>query len=124
MRPQEFSRLVEDVMEDLPPDFAEALEQGNIGVCVQPSPTPEELEAMGVGPGTTLLGSYHGTPPTSRGLGYSLVLPDNIVIYRETVEQYARRTGRPLNDVVREVVLHEIAHHFGLPDSRLRELGY
>jgi predicted Zn-dependent protease with MMP-like domain len=124
MDPDSFSEIVESVLDDLPDDFAEELEQGNVGVRVVDRPSREELDALGVSPQGTLLGLYQGVPPTRRGLGYSFVLPDNISIYREPIEQYARGTGRPVADVVREVVLHEIAHHFGLPDSRLRELGY
>jgi predicted Zn-dependent protease with MMP-like domain len=119
-----FEDMVESVIEGLPEDFARALEEGNIGVLVEDRPSQSDLDKMGIGSGSTLLGLYHGVPPVSRGLGYSLVLPDNITIYQDTIEQYANQTGRELGDMVREVVLHEIAHHFGLPDSRLRELGY
>jgi predicted Zn-dependent protease with MMP-like domain len=119
-----FSEMVETVLDGLPEDFAEEMERGNVGVQVVERPSRAELDALGVSPQGTLLGLYEGVPPTRRGLGYSFVLPDNISIYQEPIEQYALRTGRPVADVVREVVLHEIAHHFGLPDSRLRELGY
>ncbi|HEY5501815.1 MAG TPA: metallopeptidase family protein [Candidatus Anoxymicrobiaceae bacterium] len=116
---------MEKVLDTLPHDFAKALEEGNIGVMVEEAPSAEDLNTLGISArGMTLLGLYHGVPPTRRGLGYSLVLPDNITIYRQPVEMYARQTGREVDDVVREVVLHEIAHHFGLPDKRLRELGY
>ena len=120
-----FEEQVEKVLDTLPQDFAKALEEGNIGVMVEEAPSAEDLNTLGISArGMTLLGLYHGVPPTRRGLGYSLVLPDNITIYRQPVEMYARQTGREVDDVVREVVLHEIAHHFGLPDKRLRELGY
>lgn len=121
---ESFEDLVEQVIESIPEDFARELERGNVGVTVQDRPGAGEVEAMGLADGLVLLGLYHGVPPTERGLGYSLVLPDNITIYKEPVETYARQTGRRVDDVVREVVLHEVAHHFGLPDDRLRELGY
>ncbi len=121
---ESFEDLVEQVIESIPEDFARELERGNVGVTVQDRPGAGEVEAMGLADGLALLGLYHGVPPTERGLGYSLVLPDNITIYKEPVETYARQTGRRVDDVVREVVLHEVAHHFGLPDDRLRELGY
>jgi len=120
-----FESLVEKVLDALPQDFDRALEEGNIGVMVADRPDPADLDTMGMSErGMTLLGLYHGVPPTRRGLGYSLVLPDNITIYKEPIERYARQAGRQVEDVVTEVVLHEIAHHFGLPDERLRELGY
>lgn len=120
-----FETLVADVIDGLPEDFACALDEGNVSVTVEDRPGRDDLAAMGIADGRhTLLGVYHGVPPTHRGLGYSLVLPDTIVIYREPIEAYGRQTGRDMPDVVREVVLHEIAHHFGIPDDRLRELGY
>ena len=124
MQREAFESLVEKVIEGLPEDCARQLEDGNVGVMVQEQPSLQDLEATGVPGHATLLGLYHGVPPTRRGLGYSLVLPDNITIYKAPIEQYAKQTGRSVGDVVREVVLHEIAHHFGLPDERLRELGY
>ena len=124
MDPTRFEEMVESVIESLPDDFAVELERGNVGVTVRDRPSAEELDAVGLAGSGTLLGLYHGVPPTRRGTGYSLVLPDTITIYREPVERYAKESGRTRADLVREVVLHEIAHHFGLPDDRLRELGY
>jgi len=124
MKLPDFEALVEHVIEGLPEDFASSLEEGNIGVMVEERPSRADLDQMGITGHGTLLGLYHGVPPTRRGLGYSLVLPDNITIYKEPIEQYAAQSGRTVSDLVREVVLHEIAHHFGLPDERLRELGY
>lgn len=124
MRHRDFKKMVEGVLDGLPPDFASKLEEGNVVVVVRGRPTAEELDAVDAGPGTTLLGLYHGVPPGQRGTHYSLVLPDTIFIYRGPVEEYCEDTGEELSDTVRKVVLHEIAHHFGIPDSRLRELGY
>ncbi|MFH1150449.1 MAG: metallopeptidase family protein [Actinomycetota bacterium] len=124
MKAQEFEQVVSAVLDGLPPDFAEKLEEGNVGVVVRARPTPEELEALGARKGTTLLGLYHGVPPAKRGYHYSLVLPDTITIYREPILGFCTQTGRPVPDMIREVVLHEIAHHFGISDARLRELGY
>jgi predicted Zn-dependent protease with MMP-like domain len=119
-----FEELVSEVLDGLPPDFAEKLEEGNVGVTVKERPTAQELRSVGAGPGTTLLGLYHGVPPSSRGINYSLVLPDTISIYKEPIEALCRETGAAVAETVRRVVLHEIAHHFGIPDERLRELGY
>lgn len=124
MVPSEFEEMVERVLDSLPDDFAGRLEEGNVGVVVRERPTSEELRSVGVGPGSTLLGLYHGVPPARRGINYSLVLPDNISIYREPIERLCEDTGADVSETVRRVVLHEIAHHFGIPDERLRELGY
>ena len=70
----------------------------------------------------TLLGHYHGVPLTNRGAGYSGFLPDKITIYRAPLERRAR-SPEELAEQVRITVWHEIAHHFGIDDDRLRELG-
>ena len=124
MTRREFEEIVERVLDSLPDDFAGRLEEGNVGVVVRDRPTSEELRSVGVGPGSILLGLYQGVPPGRRGINYSLVLPDNISIYREPIERLCEDTGADVSETVRRVVLHEIAHHFGIPDARLRELGY
>jgi predicted Zn-dependent protease with MMP-like domain len=121
---REFEDIVASVLDGLPPDFAEKLEEGNVGVVVKDRPTAAELRSVGVGDGMTLLGLYHGVPPAQRGIHYSLVLPDNISIYKEPIEQLCKETGSNVAETIRRVVLHEIAHHFDIPDERLRELGY
>jgi predicted Zn-dependent protease with MMP-like domain len=69
------------------------------------------------------MGLYHGIPLTERGNDYTWTLPDQITLYRRTIEQVAG--GRPdrIRQVVRDTVVHEVAHFFGISDERLRELG-
>jgi len=122
MKAKEFEDVVAEVLDDLPADFAEKLE--NVEVVVEDWPVKADLEAAGVGKGQTLLGLYHGVPLPERGWHYMLVLPDRISIYREPIERVCEQSKVPVNEMIRQVVLHEIAHHFGIPDSRLRELGY
>jgi predicted Zn-dependent protease with MMP-like domain len=69
-----------------------------------------------------LLGFYHGVPRTRRTHSYGLVLPDKITIYRRPIE-IRSRTPEETRATVRRVVRHEIAHHFGISDNRLREIG-
>jgi predicted Zn-dependent protease with MMP-like domain len=120
----QFEDIVASVLDGLPVDFAEKLEEGNVGMVVKDRPTPEELRSVGAGDAMNLLGLYQGVPPARRGIHYSLVLPDNISIYKEPIERHCQETGSSLAETVRRVVLHEIAHHFDIPDGRLRELGY
>jgi len=70
----------------------------------------------------TPLGVYHGVPQTKRGRGYGLVLPDKIIIYQGPIERQCR-TMEEVRATLRRVLLHEIAHHFGITDERLREIG-
>jgi predicted Zn-dependent protease with MMP-like domain len=73
--------------------------------------------------GAPLLGLYQGVPLTGRGSGYAGVPPDKITIFREPLERLYGADPVRLREEIRRVVLHEVAHHFGISDERLRELG-
>jgi predicted Zn-dependent protease with MMP-like domain len=119
-RRDRFNALVQQAIDELPPEFADAMQ--NVDIVVAERPTAAELRSAGVGRYGTLLGLYHGTPQTSRGSGYNLVLPDKITLYRRPIEASCR-TDADLVHEVRKTLLHEIAHHFGIDDDRLAELG-
>jgi len=114
-----FERLVARAVRRLPPDILALLD--NVEIVVEDEPTPEQ--AAQAEPGTELFGLYEGTPLTARGSGYSMVLPDKITIFRKPIE----RTCATPAEMMREVqitVVHEIAHHFGIDEERLAELGW
>jgi len=115
-----FERVVADALDSLPPTFQEQME--NVEVVVEDWPSRSVLRQAGVGRPMDLLGFYHGIPLTQRNRGYNLVLPDKISIYQRPLEMRCR-TLDELADLVRHVVLHEIAHHFGIDDERLLEIG-
>lgn len=122
MRRKDFESLVTQVLDELPPDFAQRLD--NLDVVVESAPDRRELEEMDLPCGEVVFGIYRGLPLTEReSTPWSFQLPDEIVIFQRPIEQHAR-TRREIREEVRKTVLHEIAHHFGLPDKRLRELGY
>jgi predicted Zn-dependent protease with MMP-like domain len=104
-----FEALVRDAIDALPEEFARRLE--NVEIVIEDTADRESL-----------LGHYHGVPLTERGSGYSGFLPDKITIYRLPLERRAR-SPQELAEQVRVTVWHEIAHHFGIDDERLRELG-
>ncbi len=111
-----FEELVERALEGLPPEFMELLE--NVAIMVEDWPdysTPLAGQQ-------TLYGLYEGVPLTQRGARYYGALPDRITIFRGPLE----RDFPPdeLEEQVRVTVVHEIAHHFGLDDERLEELGW
>jgi predicted Zn-dependent protease with MMP-like domain len=93
----------------------------NIAVIVEAAPSRALLEAMGLWPDHTLLGLYHGVPLPERGHSYGNVLPDCITIFQQPVEALCH-TPEEIKDVVRETVIHEVGHYFGLDDARLEEL--
>ena len=88
----------------------------------RPWPSKDELSSAGVSSNYTLLGLYRGIPLTERSHAYGLVLPDTITLYQGPIENAAASRGEIVH-VVRHTVIHEIAHHFGISDDRLRELG-
>ena len=112
--------MAAEALDDLPPFFQERME--NVEVLIKPWPGRRELADADVAPGYTLLGLYHGIPLTERTHNYSLVPPDTITLYQGPIE---REAGQPefIAEVVRHTVIHEIAHHFGISDDRLEELG-
>ena len=120
MRGEEFERLVAEALEELPEEFQKRLD--NVDVVVAAEPTREQVKRAGVGPHQTLFGLYEGVPLTKRDRGYHLVLPDKITIFQRPIEAVCR-TNEEIRKLVRKTVMHEIAHHFGIGDERLRELN-
>lgn len=120
MNKAEFERLVAEALDSLPPPFREKL--SNVVVLVEWWPTPTELRQAGLHPSGVIFGLYQGVPLTRRGHGYNLVPPDRIIIYQGPVEAYYRQP-EAMREQIRRTVMHEIAHHFGISDERLRELG-
>jgi len=116
---QTFKRLVEEAIRSLPPPFLAKLR--NVDVVVEEHPTVQELSAAGVEPPDTLLGLYTGVPLTERGSWYGNVLPDKITLYQRPMQALCR-SRQELRQKVREVLMHEIGHHFGLTDRELEEV--
>ncbi len=115
-----FEELVTQALQELPPDIQAMLD--NVAIFVEEYPSPHLLRQMGIPPGHTLFGLYQGIPRTARTSGYNLVPPDRITIFRAPIEA-ASRSPEEIRATVKRVVLHELAHHFGIDDDRLRELG-
>ena len=115
-----FERLVAEAVDKLPDEFHEKLE--NIDVVVERQPTFRQLAEAGLKSGETLLGLYEGIPQTERGRHYGLVVPDKITIFQRPIEAQCSNDVE-IRSQIRETVLHEIAHHFGIDDNRLRRLN-
>lgn len=115
----QFEQLVARAIESLPEYLLESLE--NVDIVVADEPTPEQRQQQGLGNNETLLGLYEGVPLPERTHGYSGVIPDKITIFQKPIEAKCRIDGQIISEVKR-VVRHEIAHHFGIDDDRLREI--
>ena len=120
MDAETFENLVNKAVEGLPAEFAERLD--NVAIVVEDTPTRAQLRRSQAGPGNTLLGLYEGVPHTKRNSNYGMVLPDKITIFQKPIEASCKNEAE-LITLIRKVVLHEIAHHFGISDARLEELG-
>jgi predicted Zn-dependent protease with MMP-like domain len=115
---QEFEQLVADALDSIPEALGRQME--NVAVTVAEWPTPEQL---GNHRGT-LLGLYQGVDLTRRSpLSYGGAMPDRIIIFRGPITQIARDQA-DLAHMVTKTVIHEVAHHFGISDARLEELGW
>jgi predicted Zn-dependent protease with MMP-like domain len=117
---REFQRLVTEGLEIIPEELRGYI--SNVQITVEDKPSDELLNELGIPSDETLFGLYEGTPLTERTTEYS-ALPDRIVIFRRPLlEEF----DDPL-DIRREVartVIHEVAHHFGIDEERLVELGW
>ena len=113
-----FEDLVADALDSLPDDLRRAMQ--NVDVVVEEEPPAHLMDGMPRG--MTLLGYYHGIPLTDRGY-YDRALPDKISIYSGPITRLAR-TPEGIKEQVRRTVIHEVAHHFGIGEERLAELGW
>ena len=99
---------------ELPPEFGQRMR--NVEIVIDDEPEPGRA-----GEGQELLGLYEGVPLTDRAYGEPY-LPDRISIYRGPIQRMSSSPRRQA-EIVRDTVMHEIAHHFGISDARLTELG-
>jgi len=110
---EEFEEAVGDALDLIPEELAKLM--SNVAVLVELEPAPDEPE---------LLGLYEGTPLTERDGSWDAgSLPDRITIYQGPLQRYCRDREELLDEIAVTVV-HEVAHHFGVDDARLHELGW
>ena len=116
MRRAQFERIVDEALGELPDWVLDAVE--NLHVVVEPWPTPEQ------DPGDEgILGIYEGVSLLERGVDYSGYLPDRIVVFMGPHLELGLSRSE-LRAEIRKTVLHEVAHHLGIDDHRLTELGW
>jgi predicted Zn-dependent protease with MMP-like domain len=106
----EFEPVVQEALDSLPTELRERI--SNVEIVIEEEPPP----------GQRLLGLYQGIPLTRRGSNYTGALPDKITIYRGPLERLYGHDPELLERQIRHVVLHEVAHHFGISDERLIEI--
>jgi predicted Zn-dependent protease with MMP-like domain len=108
---ERFEELAAEAIDELPDWVRETM--SNVEILIEDLPPRDQ---------PSLLGLYHGVPLDARGQWYSGVLPDTITLYRATIVAVAGHDEDRLKREIAHTVVHEVAHHFGIDDDRLREL--
>ena len=115
----QFEAVVERALRRLPRAFRDKL--ANIVVVVEDWADEETLEEMGIEPPDTLYGLYRGVDLTRRDSGYGNVLPDTVTIYQGPIEEDCE-SEEEMGEVIRDTVVHEIGHYFGLDDETMHRI--
>ena len=121
MEQDKFQEIACKAFDALPEAFRQKLE--NIEIVIEDEPDMELARSMKLGSRGHLLGLYQGVPLKARTHYYGMVLPDKITLYKKNIERVCSMRGLDVYEEVKHVLQHEIAHHFGISDQRLRDLG-
>jgi predicted Zn-dependent protease with MMP-like domain len=116
---ENFKRLVEEALQDIPPRFRREMQ--NIAIVVEDEPASHILEEMEIEPPDSLYGLYQGTPLPERSWGHGNVLPDRVTLYQKPIEE----DSEDHEDVIvciAETLIHEIGHYFGLSEEEIEEI--
>jgi predicted Zn-dependent protease with MMP-like domain len=119
MERERFEKLVKKALADLPQTFKKHLQ--NVAVLVEDYPSKETRSRTGTPSYSTLLGLYHGIPFKHRGPFYGNAPPDVIVLFQRPIENLCA-TDEEVQEKVKEVLLHEVGHYFGLSEKELRKI--
>ncbi len=118
---EEFSDMMEDALTSIPEPFKDKIE--NLAFMAEPYPAETDLGRVGLTDKYSLLGIYSGVPYTYRNTYYMNTTPDRIILFQRNIERYCN-TMDELKEKIREVLVHEIAHYFGMDEDQVREAGY
>ncbi len=123
MEKAEFEILAEKAFEELPQEFKSRIE--NVHVVVEDLPGESDLAGLKLKNKYSLLGLYSGIPLGRRGPGYGVypVVPDRIILFKENIESICKDNNE-IAAKIREVLIHEVAHYFGMTDQEIRRAGY
>lgn len=119
--PEEFHTMMEEAIETIPDKFKDKIE--NLAFIVEPYPTESDMERLGLKSKYSLLGLYSGVPYTNRNTYYMGVTPDRIILFQNNIQALCDSLDE-LKEKIREVVVHEVAHYFGMNEDEIRQAGY
>lgn len=118
---EEFQSIMEKAIDKIPDYFQKKLE--NIVFLVEQYPSDTDLSRVGLRDRSSLLGLYSGVPYTYRNTGYTGSIPDRIILFQKNIERLCN-TSEQLEHKIIEVVIHEVAHYFGMDDDEIRDAGF
>jgi predicted Zn-dependent protease with MMP-like domain len=115
-----FRKQVAIALDELPEEFREKMQ--NVEVIVEDFPDRETLDSLGIESPWELLGLYVGVPLPEQSVFSMTMLPERIYLYRRPILRAAAYSGERISDTIRDVVVHEIGHHFGFNDEELERM--
>lgn len=118
MTREQFEKIVTEGIDAIPEKFLKKLK--NVVIVIDDEPTPIQKKKLKLRQGWSLFGLYEGVPQISRGANYSAVLPDKITIFQKPIEAAAGDEDH-IKEIVKNTVWHEIAHHFGMSEARVKQ---
>ena len=123
MELEEFERVAQEAYEALPDTFKAKIE--NVRIVIEDLPHEDQLRKVGVRSRYNLLGLYQGVPLNHRLTGYGSypTIPDTITLFKRNIEAVSRHESE-IRERIREVLIHEIAHYFGMTEEEIRQAGY
>jgi len=123
MKREEFEKIAEETFDALPDPFRKAID--NVRIIVEDFPSETMARRKGYRPATLLLGLYEGIPLPRRGTEYGMypVVPDTITLYHGNIEAVAD-SEEDVPVIIRETLIHEIGHYFGMSEREIRAAGY
>jgi predicted Zn-dependent protease with MMP-like domain len=120
MQKKDFELLVKKGIDAIPKEFLEKLD--NVEIVIEDDPTVEQLKKLKIKNNSLIFGLYEGVPKTKRW-GYAQVLPDKITIFKNQIEKSCQDENK-IKEIVKDTVWHEIAHHFGMDEQRVRKAEF
>jgi predicted Zn-dependent protease with MMP-like domain len=120
MTREQFRNLVEEAIDTIPPRFAREVK--NVAIVIEDEPSAELLAEMEVEPSDTILGLYQGTPLTERQWSHGNVLPDQITLFQQTIEEECDGDEDEIVIAIGETLIHELGHYFGLSEDEIMEI--
>lgn len=119
MTREQFTRLVEEALQDIPRRFRDEIR--NVAIVVEDEPSPELLQELEIEPPDSLYGLYQGTPLPERHWGHGNALPDRVTLFQKTIEADAEG-HEDVIVCVAETLIHELGHYFGLSEEEIEEI--